>query len=357
MSKDVYRYRFVQRMGLHRPAHFLDVQSEGVAPEQRGWNEQSNLFGSVCLFATPSMEASRLYPLYFETAAHDPEELRRATLEVCYYLQDFGVPVDCVDVVYDGGFPLPTGDIAAPPGTFGRMQVSVCPVVYDGSPGTGGLALNYVLANQIARECMAVPDVDIYQRDHLFPVPNSINASTGCHAIPLRINELLYLDANRIRALAAQPRAAGSLVTPGRVPQATQWYANLCRDFQKRRQRQNDLTERLCQRGWEIPPCVRKLRWADLDPAAAWEACRITAGFYASIRAAEDEIWYQVMGLCRAHGIADHPRLGSIVKFAMENPAPVQCNHPLLQKLCPRDRCFVHTLMEVIEQPYLFSSE
>jgi hypothetical protein len=60
------------------------------------------------------------------------------------------------------------------------------------------------------------------------------------------------------------------------------------------------------------------------------------------------------MGLCRAHGIADHPRLGAIVAFAVQNPMPVQCNHWLLQKLCPRDRCFVHALMEAIEQPYLF---
>ena len=357
MSKHAFKYRLIHRMGLHRPAHFLDIQSDGVATDQRGWDEQSNLFGSVCLFAAPYVEASRLYPLYFEMAARNPEDLRRVTLEVCYYLQDFGIPVNCVDVVYDGGFPLPTRDTAAPPVALGRMQVSVCPVVYDGCPGTQRLALNYILAKQIARECRAVPDVDVYQRDHSFPVPNSINASTGCYAIPLRIDELLYLDANHIIALAARPRAESSLVTPCRVPQAAEWYANLRRDFQKSRQRQNDLTERLCQRGWEIPPCVRRLRWTDLDPPTAWETCRIMARFYASVRAAEDEIWYQVMGLCRAHGIADHPRLRSIVAFALENPAPVQCNHPLLQKLCPRDRCFLHSLMEVIEQPYLFPSQ
>jgi len=82
MSKHAFKYRLIHRMGLHRPAHFLDIQSDGVATDQRGWDEQSNLFGSVCLFAAPYVEASRLYPLYFEMAARNPEDLRRVTLEV-----------------------------------------------------------------------------------------------------------------------------------------------------------------------------------------------------------------------------------------------------------------------------------
>jgi hypothetical protein len=234
------------------------------------------------------------------------------------------------------------------------MCVTVSPVVYEGNSGVDALPVNYRLSRQIDQECMASIDLDVYEQDHFFPVANTVNRVTGQWVVPLTVRELLYLSGDRIRELATKSRDDDSLISPYRAPEAVGWYADLCRKFQDLRRRQGHLAEQLCRRGWEIPPCLRRLRWAELDATATWEACRITASFYASIHAGADEVWYQVMGLCRRRGLGDHQRRHAIVAFAIENPMLAECGHRLLQTHCPRGKCFLHELMQTIEQPYLF---
>ncbi len=123
---------------------------------------------------------------------------------------------------------------------------------------------------------------------------------------------------------------------------------------EKEHLQQNQLQKILFEKGWQIPPCLRSLLWAELGKSNSLETCRFLARFYSFIKAGEAEIWQQLHRLDKHNGINDYQKLKAIVTFAVENPGMFNCSHPLLRHFCPGDKCSIAELMKELENPYLF---
>jgi len=314
------------------------------------------LLCSACLFDAPSLSAACTYPLYFRVASNSVDETRVIALETCYYLvENFGIPENCIDVVFTGGN---AGTINKNEGgfesDFTEMLILIPPIVFGGHPSCLMLVLNYDIARHLIRAGLKNIDADIYYKDFAFPLPNSIRGLTGTYVIPLQIRELLYLNAQGIIELSKQPRPEN--IVARAVPEATKWFTNAHQEAEKEHKRQKQLQKMMLEKGWQIPPCIRQLMWADMDRQAALEACRVISRYLTFVRAAEDEVWFHLLRIDRRNTIQDHERLRAIVTFAVENLWLAKCDHPLLQKHCHVGKCSVATLLDEYEKPYLFEN-
>jgi len=272
-------------------------------------------------------------------------------------------------VIYNGGgmasVPVNTDNTAGQQGYYGRytrdknyapfkMIIMIPPVVFGPGPTTFRPVVNYNLARELLAAGIGHIDIDVYQRDHFVRLPNSINSTTGRFVIPLELEELMYMDANGIIELSKQPRPESSLITPRESPKAVKCLAKNHKEAESSHKKDKQLQDTLLRRGWEIPPCIRRLSWADLPKAEALEACRMISQFYPYIAASENEVWHHIASVDRRNNICEPQRLKAIVRFGMENPS-LNCEAPLLQQFCPAGKCFVPQLVEECEQPSLFA--
>ena len=212
-------------------------------------------------------------------------------------------------------------------------------------------AINYYLARQM------VIDIDVYQRDNFIPLPNSINNATDRFVIYLTPKELLYMDGTHIAELSKQPRSQDSMIMPQELLEAIEWIFEVHADFEKKLLRQDELQKITLKNGWQIPPCIRRLTWADLDRNSTLEACRYISGTYSFLGSHEEEIRYHVLRLARRNsitGFKEYQKLKNIVTFGHENPMLTECKHPLLSRFCPAGGCYIAELIEEYEKPLLF---
>ena len=89
---------------------------------------------------------------------------------------------------------------------------------------------------------------------------------------------------------------------------------------------------------------------------AGLEACRITARFFAAVKASEYEIWHLIQTWARRNAYKDYQRLKAIIAFAIENPQFAGCEHKLLKRFCPQGKCFMAALLNEYENPRLFEN-
>jgi hypothetical protein len=362
-------YRLFKTANSRQPL-FIDMTDENSVKMARSQHNNENLHISVCSYNTPDPSAPRTYPLYFKIASNSSENVLKAALEICFYSSDnFSIPQDCIEVIYTGGGngmdAGAAGSAANSGGKSGNntgnanriaaeIVILIPPIVFARQSTPLMLAINYELARQLAEEVTENTDFDIYHRDYLIRLPNSFNSQTGSYVITLHIKELLYMDAAAIAGLSKESRPEDSLILPRPVPEAIEWFAGLLEDTERKQQRQKQLQELLLKNGWQIPPCIRRLTWADLGKEEAVEACRIISQFYSWIDASPNEIRYHLQQIDRRNRIEDYPRLKAIIAFALENPGFAGCEHPMTQYLCPTGKCFMAELIEKYEKPYLF---
>lgn len=349
----------------------------------RNQHQNTDLFVSVCSFNSPELSAPRTYPLYFRIASSSLEKAQRSTLEAVYYLtENFSIPEDCIEVIYNsggfvgagnsngdaddggdnydgdsftGGGRMDSGKNATDSILAAEMIILIPPVVFNGRPLPFMQALNYRLARQLAKDGTKNINTDVYEKEHFLPLPNSINSDTGRFIIPLQLKELIYLDAHNIDELSKQPRAEDSMIMPLKMPEAVEWFNEVYEEEEKQQQRQKQLQELVLKQGWQIPPCIRRLTWMDLSKEQAFEACRIISQFYSWIKASPDEIWHHFQQLDYRNHIGDYKKQKAIIAFALENPGFVGCQqHPLLKQFCPAGKCFIAELIDEYEKPHLF---
>ena len=304
---------------------------------------QSDLLISLARYSAQDIAAARIDPLYFWVTNQDIGRLRRATLEIWYYLSErFSIPQDSVDACFDGE---------------ASVILQVTSSTLGGQSASHMSSLNRHLARQMVKDGLENLDIDVYLKGQFVRMPNSLNSATGRIAIPVQMKELMYLDSEAILELAKEPRPEDSFALPRCVPEAAEWFREILQNEERRHARQRDLRQVLLREGWQIPPCIRRLHWVDLSRGEALETCRIIGGFYAFVNANEGETWQHVLRIDRRHGLRDYPRLRAIVTFGVENPAFVGCAHPLLQRFCPAGKCFMTELMNEIRQPFLFGNK
>jgi hypothetical protein len=336
----------------------------------RRLHNNTDLMVSTCLYNTSEPSTQKIFDLRFHLSSEDSEKTRTSTLEACYYINEyFDIPQDCIEIIYTGGCDgLDAGSAADSGGesannaadtnsTTAETVILIPPIVFAGQPMPIMPAINYELAQRLVEDVTENIDIDVYHRDYLIRLPNSINSQTNRYVIPLTFKELLYMTAQTISKLSKQPRPEDSMIQPSRIPEAVEWFMEVHTEFEKKQHRQNELRKLVLKNGWQIPSCIRRLIWADLDRSTAMEACRLISGTYSFLGSHEEEIQYHILRLARRNditGFEEHLKLKAIVTFGVENPILAECQHPLMARFCPSGGCFIAELITEYEKPFLF---
>jgi len=380
------KYRIL-KASKHGRSTFVNMADDDAMQVFRNQYSNQDLFISTWYSAVPDLSALRNYTLCFYIVTDDPEAAHVRAHEACSYIsENFSVPQDCIEVIYNGsssaadkpdkdsnhaddsGAGNSAGNYNATNDWDGNnttdsdkaaiitaeIMILIPPVVFDGLPTPLVPALNYYLARQIADDGIENINIDVYQRDHFIRLPNSVNTVTGRFVIPLSMKELLYLDANCIAELSKQLRPEDSMILPHRVPEAADWFVEVHDEFEKKLLRQDELQKLMLQKGWEIPPCIRRLQQLCLYDNIRLEAYRVLSQFYSWIGASPDEIKYLINFVDRLNPIGNYHKMNAIITFGVENPWFVGCQHFLLEQFCPAGKCFMAELIEEYEKPYLF---
>lgn len=356
------KYRILKAL-KHGSSVFINMADDDATQVFRNQYSNQDLFISIWHSAVPDLSAPRNYSLCFHIVTDDPEAAHVRALETCFYIsENFSMPQDCIEVLYTEGIAnkkidahnINNGNNTAHH-PFAEIMILIPPVVFDGLPTPLMPALNYYLARQLAADGIENIDIDLYQRDHCIALPNSINPITSRFVIPLTMKELLYLDANGIAELSKQPRPEDSMILPHRVPEAVEWFAEIHAEFEEKLLRQDELQKLMLQKGWEIPPCIRRLQQLCLYDNIRLEAYRVISQFYSWIGAGIDEIRHLINFMDRRNPIRNYQKMKAIITFAIENPWFVGCQHSLLEQFCSAGKCFMAELIEAYENPYLFT--
>jgi len=359
---DNARYTILKAVKGVKPL-FINMADEAAVEAVRNRFGNSDLLISACYYTGPHSSAERIYPLRFHIVSSDLEKARVSALEACYYINERrSIPLDCQEITHAAGADIADNYIAGDSSkltatdvtgtaTAAEMVIIVPPIVLGGQPTALMPAINYQLAREMAEDGVPSIDVDVYEQNHFIPLPNSLRGSR--YVIHLTVKELLSLDAGGISELTKNPRPEDSLIMPRFIPEAAERFAGTCAEFEKKHCQQDKLRA-LILKNWQIPPCIRRLSWADLETNTALEACRVISGFFSFIHARNDEIWHHVLRLARRNSVNDQQRLRAIVTFAIENRTFMGCGHPLLRQYCLPGRCFMTELIEECENPLLF---
>jgi len=335
---------------------FVDMNDEAAVEGARNWYENRDLLVSSWYSAIPDISAPRNYSICFYIVTKNPETARVSALELIYYIEEtFGIPAESIEVVFNGG--ASSSEDYKEGSTATEIVILIHPIIFGELPTPLMPAINYYLAREMVKDGIKNIDIDVYQRDSFVPLPNSINSATGRFVIPLAMKELMYLDENGIAELSKQPKPDDLMITLQEVPAAVEWFAEVHADFEKKLLRQDELQKLILKNGWQIPPCIRHLTWADLDKSTAFEACRLIAGIFSFLGSHEEEIRYSVLRLSRRNSITsfkEYQKLKNIVTFGHENPMLAECQHPLMARFCPAGGCFIKELLEEYEKPLLF---
>jgi hypothetical protein len=363
---DNARYRLI-KAGERGESVFVDITDEAAVEAVRHQFGNRNLLISASYYTALDPSAPRIEPLRVHIACRDWEQARISTLEVCYYINErFCIPLDCQEITLTAG-----ADIAHNPSAGGsskitgtdvmctaadaEMVIIVHPDVFGGQLTPLVLVMNYQLARQMVEAGIENIDIDKYARDTYVLLPGCKNSDTGGFVTSFATKELLYLNIRQIAGLLKQPRYE-SMIMPRFIPEAAKWFAATCADFEKKQHQQEELRKLILQKGWQIPPCIRRLSWADLAKDTTLEACRVISGAYSFLGSHEDEIWYHILRLARRNAVSDQQRLRAIVTFAVENRMFMGCEHPLLKRFCPAGKCFLAELLQECKEPYLFEN-
>jgi hypothetical protein len=341
-----------------KTAVFISIEDPDALDGLRAQHGNRDLVVSVAFYESAGASSLCVYALCFRIRSSSLEQARQSALEVVYYLaENCGMPPESLDLIFNGGGLVAQDDGRANAGTATSVEIVVLvpPAVFGGRPTPLMLALNYDLARLMHGDGIGV-EVDCYAQNQQFiPLSNAIRGATGHYVIPLRPSELLYLDARAIFEMSNQPRPDDSYAEVRRVPETAEWFAAILAEAERRERCQTQLGSLLQRDGWQIPPCIRRLHWANLGGDQVIDACRIIARWYPFSNASKDETGYQVLRLARRHDISDHARLRAIIAFGNENPTFVGCEHPLLRQFCPAGACFVKKLIDDMKSPRLFT--
>lgn len=343
------RFRILKALKPGKSASGNLHDSDGIDAFRGGYTHQ-DLLMSACYYTAPDPLAPRIYPLGFDIACSDVEQTRMSTLETCYYITRFNIAADGLEIVYTGGGNV-TNDVAiedsgadrdsrktayiiegnsngagnhksngsyyytgdsynldigskpitkASDGTApsAEMIILIALIVFNGQLTSPMPALNYHLALQMTETGIQNLDIDGYSQLFI-PLPNSIRTATGRYVIPLTMKELLYLSSSCISELTKQQSPEDSMIVPQRMPEAIEWFAEFHGKFVKK-QCQEGLRKLMLEKGWQIPPCIRRLSWADLAKEATLEACRLISRTYSFLGGHKDKIRYDHPGISQA---------------------------------------------------------
>lgn len=187
---------------------FLNVEDPEAVDSFRVQYGNRDLVISGAFYELADLSSPCAYALCFRIKSNSLEQVSQRALEVVYYLaENWGVPAESIDLIYNGEGIVAEDDSRANAcaATLAEIVILVPPVVFGGRPTPLMLAMNYDLACEMHQSGMAV-EIDVYSREQQFvPLPDSISEVTGRFAVLLHADELFYLGPN-IVALSRQMR-------------------------------------------------------------------------------------------------------------------------------------------------------
>lgn len=237
-----------------------------------------------------------------------------------------------------------------------EMIVMIPAVVFGKYSGMSIPFINFELARKMIKAGIPNIDTDVYQRNNFIRMSNSLNSSTGRYVISLTFDEIMSLTPERLDILTESPRPEASMIVSRPVSQSVKWFHGLHHEAEKEGKRQQRLLQMVLSRGWEMPPCIGRLKRSKAGSTSIrFESGRILAWWFAWIRASPSQIHYELNRITRgfANQSEQHKFL-SILSLSIENPRFAGCYHPLLRKHCPTEKCYMADLVRECEQPYLF---
>ena len=360
-------YRVVKTKGANTGAFILAADPEALqALRTRHGNRDMKI--SIAFYESADPSSRCLYGLCFHVRSSTLEQARRSALEAVQFLgEKCGIQEECIDLIYDGGGIVPEEDnqhgyphgrndqTAAGTATPAEIVLLVPPSIFNSQPTPHALIITYDLARQMRDQGIQNLDFDCYVRDHYVVLPDSIDGATGRFIVRVSPRELLYLSPRGIFDLSKQARGDDCLAAGHPVPEAADWFAEVLGEKETQARHQAQLREHLLRLGWTVPPCIRRLDWAEMSDDNALEACRIIAGFYPFVGAGQDEVWYHIHRIGRRHGLGQGAQLRAIVTSGNENPAFVGCEHLLLRQFCPTGGCRMREVIAELKCPRLFT--
>ncbi|HSV98979.1 MAG TPA: hypothetical protein VLI39_02330, partial [Sedimentisphaerales bacterium] len=315
-----------------------------------------DLLASVAFYESADPSSRCVYGFCFRIRSSNLEQARQCALEVVYYLaENYGIPPESLDLIFNGGGLVAQDDGRANAGAAAPAEIVILvpPSVFGARPTPHALTIIYDLARQMSADGLHV-DVDAYAKEQQFVwLPNTFNTDAGGYAVVIKADELLNLSSKAVGAISVRPRNDDSFAICRPVPEATEWFAETLAEKEKQARQQSQLRDKLIGR-WVVPPCVRRLDWAEMSEDSVIEACRVIAAFYPFVGAGPDEVWYHIHRVSKRHGLLEGARLRAIVTFGGENPA-FACGHPLLRLFCPSGGCFMKELIDDLRNPRLFT--
>jgi hypothetical protein len=218
------------------------------------------------------------------------------------------------------------------------------------------LRINFELSRAICKVGIRYVDTDIYLADWVMRIPNSFNTVAGGYVIPLTFDELLNLSFSRLMSLAGSGRSEDSMILPHPVPGAAKWFWDLYLQTQRDAKQQQRLLQMVLDRGWETPPCIDRLKRIKTHADGfLLESIRILVWWFAWVGASPAQIMKELSGISQGlTNPSDQQKIHSILSLSIENPRFAGCHHPLLQRHCPAEKCYMADLIREYEQPHLF---
>ncbi len=181
--------------------------------------------------------------------------------------------------------------------------------------------------------------------------------SDFCKDVVLKVSndcEIVAQNQDELMQNLMLRRPEDSMILPRKIPEAVEWFAEIHTEFEKKLLRQDELQRIILQKGWEIPPCNRRLQGLCLYDNIRLETYRVISQFYSWIGAGPGEIRYLIYSVDQRNPIRNYQKLKAIVTFGIENPTFIGCEHPLLRRFCPAGKCFMAELINEYENPRLF---
>jgi len=339
---------------------FVDFNDPAALEQLRNQYQNTDISISVCSYRICNKSSKANYPLYVIIRGPSLKEVKNSAIKACYYFSEYlDVSTDHIHIIYNsGGTTINKDESEGNNGvredaTAAKILLLIPSVVFDGHPTPLMQRINYQLARQVVDDVIENIDIDVYQKDYMINLPNSRN-NAGNYNIPLQLKELIYISEKQIFELAKKPGSEDSYVMPKKAPDTVEAFAQLHKQAKKEYKRQRELIQLMVKDGWQIPPCIRYLLFKELGDNAGLEACRITAQFFAAVKASEYEIWHHIQTWARRNAYKDYQRLKAIIVFAIENPQFAGCEHKLLKRFCPAGKCFMADSINEYENPHLF---
>ena len=307
---------------------YVRFDDEDAIHQWRRKFNNTDVFRSICVYATPSHRARFVAPMFFYVQPQgDFAAARAKTIELEEVLScSLDVTCESVEIYFnsDGTFEL-------------FMSHEEFQPVY--SPHT--LAMNKEFAQFMNNDGLHLVDTRVYSETHLWRFSNSRSSQTDRYKIPLRHEELLEAEQKELVEMTRSPRSEDHYGSRGPTKYADWNYLQRIRNLE-----QTTMRCPVCEgTGREMPfherpvPCIQTFEASGLPDGTRHKTYLLLARYFAYLNMHYDQIVKRLKVIDNKHSIRDPADIEKAAEFGCRHPGPLACTDPVLMKYCRKDKC------------------